>query len=83
MDRLTKALNALQTARKSDWVSASSKKSEACEKEHAAFSDIKDVLVRLEIWLASLLRNSVKLNMAKYQFIVIKINSNIFKTIKS
>ncbi|OZC09193.1 hypothetical protein X798_03737 [Onchocerca flexuosa] len=67
MDRLTKALNALQTARKSDWVSASSKKSEACEKEHAAFSDIKDVLVRLEIWLASLLRNSVKLNMAKYQ----------------
>ncbi|VDK71683.1 unnamed protein product, partial [Onchocerca ochengi] len=50
MDRLTKALNALQTARKSDWVATTSKKSEACEKEHAAFSDIKDVLVRLEIW---------------------------------
>ncbi|EJD74722.1 hypothetical protein LOAG_18001, partial [Loa loa] len=50
MDRLSKALNVLQTTRKSDWATISSKKSELCEKEYAAFSDIRDVLVRLEIW---------------------------------
>uniref|UniRef100_A0A0R3RWB7 Huntingtin n=1 Tax=Elaeophora elaphi TaxID=1147741 RepID=A0A0R3RWB7_9BILA len=27
-----------------------SKKSEVCEKEHAAFADIKDVLIRSEVW---------------------------------
>lgn len=50
MDRLSKALNVLQTARKSDWMTAPSKKSEVCEKEYAAFSDIKDVLIRSELW---------------------------------
>ncbi|KAM3726562.1 Huntingtin [Dirofilaria immitis] len=50
MDRLSKALNVLQIARKSDSLAASSKKSELCGKEHAALSDIRDVLVRLRIW---------------------------------
>uniref|UniRef100_A0AAF5RT25 Uncharacterized protein n=1 Tax=Wuchereria bancrofti TaxID=6293 RepID=A0AAF5RT25_WUCBA len=50
MDRLSKALNVLQTAGKSDWIAAPSKKLEVCEKEYAAFSDIKDVLVRSELW---------------------------------
>ncbi|VDN91041.1 unnamed protein product [Brugia pahangi] len=50
MDRLSKALNVLQTARKSDWMAAPSRKSEVCEKEYTAFSDIKDVLVRSELW---------------------------------
>ncbi|CAG9533508.1 unnamed protein product [Cercopithifilaria johnstoni] len=50
MDRLSKALNVLQTARKSDYVVTSSKKMGVYEKEHAAFSDIKDVLVQSELW---------------------------------
>lgn len=40
---------------------------EVYEKEHAAFLDIKDVLVRPEVWLASCsFENSVKLNIVKY-----------------
>ncbi|VDM22461.1 unnamed protein product [Wuchereria bancrofti] len=43
--------------------SVSSKKLEVCEKEYAAFSDIKDVLVRSELWLAVYaFDKSVKLN---------------------
>ncbi|VBB26200.1 unnamed protein product [Acanthocheilonema viteae] len=50
MDRLSKALNVLQATKKSDWVVTSSRKTEVCGKEHAAFSDIKNVLFRSEVW---------------------------------
>uniref|UniRef100_A0A915Q0U5 Non-specific serine/threonine protein kinase n=1 Tax=Setaria digitata TaxID=48799 RepID=A0A915Q0U5_9BILA len=50
MDRLSKALNVLQTTKKAEQLTTSSKKMETCGKEHAAFLDIKDALVRSEIW---------------------------------
>ncbi|VDN01026.1 unnamed protein product [Thelazia callipaeda] len=56
MERLSKALNVLQTAKKSSWIVASSRKSGVCEKERAAFSDIKNMLIQPEV------RGNIKYN---------------------